>query len=132
MRDKLAAAVIAASLAACAKNAADIAPAYVSPILYENYQCRQLAEEATRVSQRAAQVSGVQDQKATSDAVVTTVGIIIFWPTLLFIKGNDQQTAELANLKGQMEAIEQVSIRKQCGIQFQRAEPPPPPPNPRT
>lgn len=131
MRHCLIVAALAAGVAACAKSAADIAPAYVSPILYENYNCRQLGEEAQRVSARAAQVSGVQDQKATGDAVATTVGLIIFWPTLLLIKGNDQQTAELANLKGQMDAIEQVSIRKQCGIVFNRPAPPPPVP-PRT
>ncbi len=44
---------------------------------------------------------------------------------MLMTKGNDENTAELARLKGQMDAIEQVSIRKKCGIQFQRPAPPP-------
>lgn len=49
------------------------------------------------------------------------VGLIIFWPALLFTKGNDENTAELARLKGQMDAIEQASIQKRCGITFQHA-----------
>jgi hypothetical protein len=114
-------------LAGCAKDADQVGATYVSPILYENYTCPQLAEEAQRVSARAAQASGVQDQKATNDKVAMGVGLVIFWPALLFTKGNDETTAELARLKGQMDAIEQASIRKRCGISFQHAPPPPPP-----
>lgn len=75
-------------------------------------------------SARAAQASGVQDQKATNDTVAMGVGLIIFWPALLFTKGNDENTAELARLKGQMEAIEEASFSKRCGITFQRAPAP--------
>jgi hypothetical protein len=49
------------------------------------------------------------------------VGVVLFWPSLFFIDGDDQKTAELANLRGQMEAIEQASIQKNCGIQFKRS-----------
>ena len=51
---------------------------------------------------------------------MTTVGVVIFWPALFFIDGDNQKTAELARLKGEMEALEQASIQKNCGIQFQR------------
>ena len=121
-------AAVAAAVAACAKDANQVGATYVSPILYENYTCPQLAEEAQRVSARAAQASGVQDQKATNDKVSMGVGLVIFWPALLFTKGNDETTAELARLKGQVDAIEDVSIKKKCGISFQRSAPPPPTP----
>jgi hypothetical protein len=114
-------------IAGCAKDASQVGATYVSPILYENYTCPQLAEEAQRVSSRAAQAAGVQDQKATNDAVAMGVGLVVVWPALFFIKGNDENTAELARLKGQMDAIEQASIKKKCGIKFQHAPPPPPP-----
>jgi hypothetical protein len=107
-------------LVGCAKNAADISPSYVSPYQYENFTCPQLADEAQRVSARAAEAAGVQDQKATNDAVATTVGVVIFWPALFMLKGNDTVTADLARLRGEMDAIEQVSIRKSCHFQFQR------------
>jgi hypothetical protein len=87
-------------LSACAKEANQVGATYVSPVLYESYTCPQLAEEAQRVSSRAAQSSGVQDQKATNDKVAMGVGLVIFWPALLFTKGNDENTAELARLKG--------------------------------
>jgi hypothetical protein len=108
------------TVSACAKRADTIAAAYVSPYQFESFTCPQLAEEAQRLSHRASQVAGAQDEKATRDTVATTVGVVVFWPALFFIGGNDQQTAELARMRGELEAIEQVSIRKRCAIQFQR------------
>jgi hypothetical protein len=82
-----------------------------------------LAEEAQRVSARAAEASGAQDQKSTNDKVAMGVGLVIFSPALFFTKGNDKNTAELARLKRSMDAIEQASIQKHCRIQFQHAPP---------
>ena len=65
---------------ACAKKSENVASSYVSPLAYQQFNCRQLAEEAGRVSQRAAQLSGVQDRKRTGDVVATTAAIIVFWP----------------------------------------------------
>jgi hypothetical protein len=36
------------------------------------------------------------------------------------VGGDGPMAAELGRLKGQMVAIEQASIQKKCGIQFQR------------
>lgn len=127
MRTAFLALLGAAIVSGCAKDADQVGATYISPVLYDNYTCPQLAEEAQRVSSRAAQSAGVQDQKATNDKVAMGVGLIVFWPALLFTKGNDENTAELARLRGQMDAIEQTSIKKRCGITFQHAPPPPPP-----
>lgn len=112
---------LAAALTGCASRAENIGASYVSPMTYESWTCAQIAQEAARVSARAAQLAGVQDSKATGDAVATGVGVVLFWPALFFIKGDSTTAAELARLKGEMEAIEQVSIRKSCGIQFKKA-----------
>lgn len=113
------AAVAAAAVAGCAKSSSDITGTYASPLLYQNLSCEQLGAEAVRVSQRVAQVSGVQDQKATSDAVTTGVAIVLFWPAAFMLNGNDQNAAELARLKGEYDAIQQANIQKSCGLQFQ-------------
>jgi hypothetical protein len=81
-----------------------------------------LAEEAQRVSHRAAVAAGVQDDQASKDAVATGVAVVLFWPAAFFIGGDKGNAAELGRLKGEMEAIEQASIRKNCGIQFRRAQ----------
>jgi hypothetical protein len=111
---------VAVALAGCATKSANIAPSYVSPITYQNYTCAQLSQEAQSVSSRAAIASGQQDKARSGDAVKTTVGLVLFWPTLFFLDGDGPQAAEVARLKGQMEAIEQASIQKNCQITFQK------------
>ena len=112
-------------LAGCATYADKISPAYVSPVIYESLSCRQIAEEATLVSARANQAAGIQDSQANRDNWVTAATIVVFWPAAFFVGGDRQNAAELAQLKGAMDALEQVSIRKNCGIQFRAAAPPP-------
>lgn len=111
-------------LAACASASSDIAPAYVSPVAFSNYTCPQLAQEAQAVSSRAAMLSGQQDQKRTNDAIATTAAVVIFWPAAFLVGGDKQTAAELAQMKGQMIAIEQAANQKRCGIQFQGQRPP--------
>jgi hypothetical protein len=112
--------VCALSVGGCASGSDKIAASYVSPLQYESYSCPQLAEEAQRVSARAATVAGVQDQKATNDAIATGVALVVFWPAAFLISGNDQTAAELGRLKGEFETIEKVAVKKNCGLQFQR------------
>ena len=117
------AAILAATLticAGCASSSDKIGAQYVSPLQYSNYDCTQLSLEAQRISARVAQLSGVQDQKATNDAIATGVAIVIFWPAAFLVGGNDFNTAELGRLKGEFETIEQVAIQKKCGFDFRR------------
>jgi hypothetical protein len=114
----------ALSLAGCASSAADVAPSYVSPIQYQTFTCPQLAAEAQRVSAAATAASGAQDSQRTKDALATTAAVIVFWPAAFFVQGDKQNAAQLAQLKGQMDAIQQESIAKNCNIQFQTAPPP--------
>lgn len=108
----------AAMLAGCASSSSDIRAAYVSPLQYNNLTCEQLGLEAERVSARAADVAGIQDQKSTNDAVATGVAVVLFWPAAFFIKGDGPTATELARLKGEFETIEKVSSQKGCNLQF--------------
>ena len=116
--------VLCAALAGCASSSSDIAPAYISPVAYQAYTCQQLAQEAQAVSTRAASLSGVQDQKRTNDGLATAAAVVIFWPAAFFVGGDKQTAAELAQMKGQMVAIEQAANTKKCGMQFQGQRPP--------
>lgn len=111
-------------LGGCAEKSSDIAAAYVSPTHYQNFSCRQISEEAKRLSSRVSQATGAQDKKAKNDATAVAVGTILFWPALFFIKGDSETAAELSRLKGEMEALEKASIRKGCGIEFRKAPAP--------
>ena len=46
--------------------------------------------------------------------------MVLFWPALFFIKGDAGSAQEIAQLKGDMDAIEEANIRKKCGLQFRR------------
>lgn len=119
---------MAAAVAACASKSSEITPAYVSPVTYQSYTCQQLGQEAQAVSARAGAVAGAQDQKRSNDQIATAAAIVVFWPAAFFVGGDGQVSAELAQLKGQMVAIEQASIQKKCGIRFQQTGPQPEPP----
>ena len=114
---------LAAALAGCASSAADITASYVSPVQYSSYNCQQLGLEAQSVSARAAALSGAQDNQRTKDTLATTAAVVIFWPAAFLVGGDKQTVAELAQIKGQMVAIEQASISKKCNIQFQGKSP---------
>ncbi len=114
----VASAALAMMLAGCATAPKDIAPAYVSTGLYENLSCGQLRAEAESVSARASAAFGRQDQNRGRDAAMTTVSLVLFWPAAFFLKGDGADAAEVARLKGEMQAIEQVNRVKNCGISF--------------
>jgi thiamine biosynthesis protein ThiC len=117
-------AALGAALGGCASSAADITPTYVSPVTYQSFTCQQLGLEAQSISARAAALSGTQDSQRTKDTVATTAAVIIFWPAAFLVGGDKQTAAELAQMKGQMIAVEQASIQKNCGIKFEAQRPP--------
>ncbi len=111
-------------LSACAKPVEKIHASYVTPFQYESYTCDQLAKEAHRLSSHAAQAMGVQKDAAAGDALKMGVAIVLFWPAALMIEGNGANEAEVARLMGEMEAVEQSAIQKNCEFEFVRPEPP--------
>jgi hypothetical protein len=108
------------STTACASRASKIEPNFVSTAMYNGFSCKKLTAEARIVSEEAVVASGQQKKVANGDAVKTTVGVFIFWPTLFFNKGDGVTAANLANLKGTMQAIEKVSTQKKCGLNFSK------------
>ena len=106
------------AVAGCANDAEQVGVAYVSP----NSTCSELAEQASEVSSRAAQATG---RDYTGDRIAVDVGRIVFFPILIFGEGNYANRDELIRLNKSMEAIEQASIQKNCGITFRHGPPPP-------
>jgi hypothetical protein len=105
-------------LTACASKSSDVTASYISPVIYSNYTCQQLGLEAQSVAARAATLFDSQDDQRTHDQIATGVAIVVFWPAAFFVGGDKQTAAELAQMKGQMAAIEQASIQKNCAITF--------------
>jgi hypothetical protein len=100
---------IAAVLGACThQSVPGIDPVYVEPSTFENLTCRQLGEEAKRItSQEAAGGQAAGSQTASGQTA----------------SGQESKATDANNqlgvLKGAMDALERVSIEKGCNIQFQ-------------
>ncbi|HAJ89639.1 MAG TPA: hypothetical protein DCM27_01295 [Rhodospirillaceae bacterium] len=106
---------ICISLTACADHSDKIKPSYVSPLQYSDYSCSQIKGELSRVGRKMNEVAGIQDKTASNDSVAMGVGLVLLWPALFFIDNSDQHV-ELARLKGEFDALEQVAIQKNCTV----------------
>lgn len=111
----LSAIIIFSHLAGCASSPDTISAAYVSPLQYSSYSCNQTKAELMRVNRKVMEVTGAQEDEANKDAVAVGVGLVLFWPALFFLMGDDRKD-ELARLKGEYEALETVAIQKECDI----------------
>ncbi len=105
-------------LTGCATPAKDISTSYVSPLVYDNYDCEQVSSEASRLTRKVSESAIKVDQKADSDSGTMAIGLILFWPSLFFIDGDGPEAQEYARLKGEYEALEVASIQKKCGHEF--------------
>lgn len=101
-------------LGGCATSSDKIAAAYVSPMQYQSYDCDQLAFEGSRLNQRVMTLQGQVDKAASNDKAITGVGMILFWPALFALGGNQQQEAEYGRLKGEYDALQQTAVAKKC------------------
>lgn len=110
------------ALSACATAPDQISPQYVSPARYAGFDCDQVSSEIEYIRARVSEVTGKQQDQADGDAVAMGVGLVLFWPALFFLIGDDQKE-ELARLKGEYEALRRVSVDKKCEfIEFREAE----------
>jgi len=108
-----------ASTFGCANKSADISSAYVSPTQYNSLDCDQVGAEMQRVHRKVLEISGQQDNTATKDSVALGVGLVLFWPALIFMAGGDHKS-ELSRLKGEYEALDQAAIQKKCSLTEER------------
>ena len=88
----------------------------VSVAEYKDYSCKELAIDALNIQNRIPEISSVIDkQKKDNDAYIATA--VVFMPILAAgIKGNQEEAAQLALYKGQLNAIRQAAIMKDCEI----------------
>jgi hypothetical protein len=113
MKKSITAATVAALLlSACATSPDDITAQYVSPVLYRNLNCDQIAQELIGIGDRVAVLSGQQRRRASEDKWAVA-GAVILWPSLFFLMRGDKSD-ELSRLKGQYEALHLVAQEKNC------------------
>ena len=94
--------LVAGLLLAQCSSTLEIATANISPISYQSYTCPELARAAQDLSSKASDLTPEQGQK---------------WSTVKSFFGfrtENPEATRLAELKGQLKAIEQVRSDKKC------------------
>ena len=99
----------------CAKKSDQIAAKYVSPAMYNSYDCEQVNMERQRLSNRQSELETGQDKIYKSDIAVGLLGILL-WPIWFAIEGDGEIATELGTVKGSVTALQQSSIEKKCGV----------------
>lgn len=101
-------------LAGCAVRSDQVAPVptAVQPLL--DLSCTQLRGALDGVEQQAEDLAFAVDAQRGNNLIALGVGVMAFWPALMVMRGNEQQAAELALLKGEHEALLQAMAGKQC------------------
>ena len=114
-----------ALLAACATSPDNLQSSYSSDIQYKDYSCKQISSELIRIARRKGELHSSLQKKANMDTAQMAVGLVLFWPTLFLLEGGDGAEAqEYSRLKGELTALEQAALKKNCGIEFEHdAEP---------
>lgn len=103
-----------ALLAGCASRSTEIRPAAADPADFERWSCVRIHDEIDTVQQRAVDVAWAVDQRYGQHVVALGVGLSVFWPALLAMRPDGAEAAELAQLKGRFEALNEAARRKLC------------------
>lgn len=102
----------------CASTPSKITPSFVSPVKYSYYTCGQLGMEMERLQYQANVLGSRQQARRTNDKIMVGVGILVAWPALFFLKGNDKRKAEYAQLTGDFAAAKTAYDYQKCNLSF--------------
>lgn len=91
----------------CATKPEDIAPAYVSTMVYSPYNIEQLRQEEMRLQAALATASAAQREARSND----TLGVIFLGLPVSSLSGSNQ-ASNIARLKGELEAVQKTIALK--------------------
>lgn len=103
--------LLSAILASCAASPESVRPAFVSADPYIGMSCDQLAGERQRLALAVSDTSLKQERARSAD----TVGVLLLFLPLGSMSGQNRE-GELATLKGQAVAVDQVKFAKSCAV----------------
>ena len=122
---KVVLALVSVSLLAggCASRPENVTASHVSSSRYMDRTCKSLAREYDEVAEALRVQSAKLNDKATQDAVVTGVGVILFWPVLFALGNNAGLEGDVARLKGEEQAIRRQMRDADCELPPPRTPP---------
>lgn len=104
------------SLSGCATAPGNVDPIKYSDAIYADMECQQLEPINGVIQQDLAKVTEEQRSDRADDLGWGIAGGLFFWPVMFMMNGNDATVTELAMLKGQSDALEDVMVNKECMI----------------
>jgi hypothetical protein len=119
MANKTVAAILVAGvmfLSSCASPPNAILPTYVDPLQYEQYDCSQIGTEMVRVTGELNQSYRECKSHSNRDGWFMIGAVLVTGPLALVpaVISDSESTERFAQLQGELEALEQASILKEC------------------
>ena len=100
----------------CATSPDKLTTQYIPASTYSNLSCDQIAGSLRQKNSRMESLYASLKSESQTDSTQMAVGLLLFWPTLLFLEGSDSpDAATYSRLKGEVEALNEISITKNCG-----------------
>ena len=103
-------------ITSCASKPSELTATFVSPGIYNNYDCDQISVEMQRFTGQVSDLTGQQNKIYKNDQTMGWVGTMFLWPLYLLIKGDGEIASQLKTAKGTLQALQQVSVEKKCGM----------------
>ena len=102
--------------ASCATSPDKLKTQYIPASTYSNLDCDQIAGSLRQKNSKMENLYASLKSESQTDSTQMAVGMLLFWPTLFFLEGNDSpDAATYSRLKGEVEALNEMSIIKKCG-----------------
>ena len=98
-----------------AKQSSQINKTYVSSAKYKNFSCEDLIAEAEIIRAREPALAAKVDQHYKSQKNTEAVTWLLFWPAAFWLDDGSEKAAELAAVRGELDAIRQAMMSKKCG-----------------
>jgi hypothetical protein len=98
--------ILSGYVISCAPMAAEIEPAQISSVRYDDWSCAKIAKERAFVDEALPKISAQQDEASEKDALMV---FLIGVPT-----SGGGIKSEVARLKGEQEALRRAHRDKEC------------------
>ena len=99
-----------------AQKSSEVRATVVSVAPYLKMDCKELASESNALVSKAQSLGAQVDSEYQSDKNVELVTWILFAPAAFFLDGNAESAAELANIRGQLQAVQEAQKINQCVV----------------
>ena len=103
-------------LTACssAKQSGQVNKAYVSTAKYNSFTCDQLIQESELIRAREPALAAKVDQHYKSQKNTEAVAWLLFWPAAFWLDDGSKEANELAQVRGELDAVRSAMMSKKC------------------